>query len=79
MEVWLNYTSPDGDWLFIRDPQDPRQIRLIDMVLPPSQSSRRIWGEDEKDEVLSDMSQDSKTPDIFNKKVDDRLTGMSPF
>lgn len=73
LEVFLNVTLPNGDWFYLRDPDDPDDddewmdedaVTASDLELD--------------DSVHSSDSDNSEVPDIFNEHLQSRLDGSAP-
>ena len=73
LEVFLNVTLPNGDWFYLRDPDDPEDDDEWMDEDPVTASDLESDGS-----VHSNDSDNSEVPDIFNERLESRLDGTAP-
>jgi hypothetical protein len=73
LEVWLNSTTPSGEWYHIGDPNDRDEGRLVDR--DPLTMSDLEPG----DSVHSSDSDNPEVPDTYSPRLEEHLRGEWPW
>lgn len=80
LEVSLNITTPEGKWLYVRDPEDPYDYDE-DIELPALSSVlelAHLLGIMVENGMVATYSNNVKVPQLFNERFQSYLDGLKP-